>query len=55
VQDGVFYVTRFTSKLIPTFEFSGIFGALLSETMMRQTRLPFPAEQLWLFELVQTA
>ncbi len=57
VRDGVFYATQFASPQ----------GSLLSlnpqeslvlyrpKPLMRQARLPFPAEQLWLFEIVHTA
>ena len=57
IHHGVFYATRFASTQ----------GSLVSLTpqeslvlyrpkpVARQAQLPFPAQQLWLFELVQTA
>ena len=56
-RDGVFYTTRFASSqgsflpLNPQ-EFLVLYRP---RATMHQTQLPFPAEQLWLFELVQTA
>jgi hypothetical protein len=48
-REGSFYATRFASpqgSLIPLNP---------QESLVRQPRLPFPAQQLWLFEWVQPA
>ena len=57
IRDGVFYVTQFASpqgSLLPYNPQEPL--VLYRPTLhLRQPRLPFPAEQLWLFELVHTA
>jgi hypothetical protein len=57
VRDGVFYAARFASPQGSFLPLNPQESLVLyhPRPMMRQTRLPFPAEQLWLFELVQTA
>ena len=55
IRDGSYPPTRFASSqgsLIPRS--SRILGAL-SSPMRHQGQRPFPAQQLWLFELVHTA
>jgi len=57
IQDGVFYPTRFASpqsSLIPLNPQEALV-LYRPKPMMRQVQLPFPAQQLWLFELVHTA
>jgi hypothetical protein len=57
VRDGVFYATRFASpqgSLIPLNAQESLV-LYRPKPLMRQARLPFPAQQLWLFELVHTA
>jgi hypothetical protein len=57
VRDGVFYATPFASpqgSLIPLNAQESLV-LYRPQLRMRQTRLPFPAEQLWLFELMHTA
>ena len=56
IQDGVFYPTRFASpqgSLIPLNPQEALV-VYRPTPLLRQARLPFPAQQLWLFELVQT-
>jgi hypothetical protein len=57
VRDGVFYTTRFASPQGSFLPLNPQKSLVLyrPRATMHQTRLPFPAEQLWLFELVQTA
>ena len=57
IRDGVFYPTRFASPQGSLLPLNPQESLVLyhPRPMMRQTRLPFPAQQLWLFELVQTA
>jgi hypothetical protein len=57
VRDGVFYATQFASPqglLLPLNPQESLV-LYRPNPFMRQARLPFPAEQLWLFELVHTA
>ena len=56
VRDGVFYATRFASPqgLVPAFESSGILGALSPQSHEESYSAGVPAQQLWLFERVQT-
>ena len=57
VRDGVFYATPFASpqgSLIPVNAQESLV-LYRPKRRRRQARLPFPAEQLWLFELVHTA
>lgn len=57
VRDGVFYATRFVSpqsSLLPVNPQESLV-LYRPRAMRRQARLPFPAQQLWLFERVQTA
>ena len=57
VRDGVFYPTPFTAlqvALIPLNE-QEVIVLYRPKSRRRQTRLPVPAQQLWLFELVQPA
>jgi transposase InsO family protein len=57
IRNGVFYATRFASPQGSLLPLNPQESLVLyhPRPMMRQTRLPFPAQQLWLFELVQTA
>ena len=57
IRDGVFYTTQFASPQGSLLPFNPQESLVLSrpKPLMRQARLPFPAHQLWLFELVQTA
>jgi transposase len=57
IRDGVFYATRFASpqgSLVPLTPQASIV-LYRPQSMARQLHLPFPAQQLWLFELVRTA
>jgi putative transposase len=57
VRDGIFYTTRFASPQGSFLPLTPQESLVLyrPRATMHQTRLPFPAEQLWLFELVRTA
>ena len=57
VRDGVFYATRFASPQDSFLPLNPQESLVLyrPRATMHQTRLAFPAQQLWLFELVQTA
>ena len=57
VRDGVFYATRFASPQGAFLPLNPQESLVLyrPRAMRDQTRLAFPAQQLWLFELVQTA
>jgi transposase InsO family protein len=57
IQDGRFYTTRFASdqgSLIAP-DHADTVVLYRPRPLMRQARLPFPAQQLWLFERMQTA
>jgi transposase InsO family protein len=57
IREGVFYPTRFTSPqgaLIPLNPQESLV-LYRPRPLVRQGRSPFPAQQLWLFELVHTA
>lgn len=57
IRDGVFHQTQFASpqgSLIPLTPQEALV-LYRPKAAMRQARLPFPAEQLWLFELIQSA
>ena len=57
IRDGVFYATRFAStqgSLVPLTPQESLV-LYRPRPMARQAQLPFPAQQLWLFELVTTA
>jgi transposase len=57
IRDGVFYATRFASpqgSLVPLTPQESLV-LYRPRTMVRQAQLPFPAQQLWLFELVKMA
>jgi hypothetical protein len=57
VRDGVFYPTPFAAiqgVLIP-LNAQEVIVLYRPKARLRQTRLPVPAHQLWLFELVQPA
>jgi hypothetical protein len=57
IRDGRFYATRFASpqgSLIPLNPQESLV-LYRPRPLMRQARLPFPAQQLWLFEQVATA
>ncbi len=57
IRDGVFYPTRFASpqgSLLPLNPQESLV-LYRPRPMARQAQLPFPAQQLWLFELVKTA
>lgn len=57
VRDGVFYATQFASpqgSLIPLHAQES-FVLYRPKPRRRQAQLPFPAQQLWLFELGHTA
>lgn len=57
IQAGVCYQTQFASpqgELLPLNPQESLV-LYRPHSVMRQVRLPFPAEQLWLFEIVQTA
>jgi hypothetical protein len=57
IRDGRFYATRFASSqgsLIPLNPQEALV-LYRPKSAPRQARLPFPARQLWLFELVSTA
>ena len=57
IRDGVFYPTRFASpqgSLMPLTPQESLV-LYRPRPMARQAQLPFPAQQLWLFELVKTA
>jgi transposase InsO family protein/transposase len=57
IWDGVFHRTPFTSpqdSLIPLTPQESLV-LYRPKAAMRQARLPFPAEQLWLFELIHSA
>ena len=56
-RDGVFYPTPFTAiqgALVPLNE-PEVLVLYRPKSRRRQTRLPVPAQQLWLCELVQPA
>ena len=56
IRDGSFYATRFASdqgSLIPLNPHESLV-LYRQKSAPRQARLPFPAQQLWLFELVNT-
>ena len=56
-RDGVFYPTPFTAiqgALVPLNE-PEVLVLYRPKSRRRQTRLPVPAQQLWLFELVHIA
>jgi len=56
-REGSFYATRFASpqgSLIPLNPQESLV-LYRPRPLMRQPRLPFPAQQLWLFERVQPA
>jgi transposase InsO family protein len=57
IRDGVFYATRFASTQGSLVPFTPQASLVLyrPRPMARQAQLPFPAQQLWLFELVKTA
>jgi hypothetical protein len=57
IRDGIFYETRFASPQGALLPLNPQESLVLyrPKQMMRQARLPFPAQQLWLFELVKTA
>jgi hypothetical protein len=57
IRDGAFYVTRFASEqgeLIP-FNPQDALVLYRPQAAMRQARLPFPAQQIGLFDRVETA
>jgi hypothetical protein len=57
IHHGVFYATRFAStqgSLVPLTPQESLV-LYRPKPVARQAQLPFPAQQLWLFELVQTA
>jgi hypothetical protein len=57
IRDGVFSPTRFASpqgSLIPLTPQESLV-LYRPRPLVHQGRLPFPAQQLWLFELVHTA
>ena len=56
IREGVFYRTQFASPQALLLPFNPQEALVLHrpKPIMRQTQLPFPAEQLWLFALVQT-
>jgi transposase/transposase InsO family protein len=57
IRDGVFHRTQFASpqgSLVPLMPQESLI-LYRPKAAMRQVRLPFPAEQLWLFELIQSA
>ena len=57
IRDGVFYATRFASSqgsLVPLTPQESLV-LYRPKPLARQTSLPLPAQQLWLFELVHTA
>ena len=57
MRDGVFYATRFASPqgtLIPLTPHESLIVYRPKPTA-RLVQLPVPVQQLWLFELVQTA
>ncbi len=57
IRDGTFYATRFASSqgaLLP-FKAEDSLVVYRPKAPRRQLGLPFPAQQLWLFERVQTA
>jgi transposase len=57
IRDGRFYETRFASPQRSLLPLNPQESLILyrPKRVMRQARLPFPAQQLWLFELVKTA
>ncbi len=57
VRDGLFYATQFASPQGSLLQLNPQESLVLyrPKPLMRQARLPFAAEQLWLFEVVQTA
>jgi hypothetical protein len=57
IRDGVFYTTRFASPQASLLPLNPQESLVLyrPKSMARQAHLPFPAQQLWLFELVHTA
>jgi transposase InsO family protein len=57
IRDGVFHRTQFAlpqGSLVPLMPQESLI-LYRPKAAMRQVRLPFPAEQLWLFELIQSA
>ena len=57
IRDGVFYATRFVSpqgSLVPLTPQESLV-LYRPKPLARQARLPLPAQQLWLFELVKMA
>jgi putative transposase len=57
IRDGVFYATRFASpqrSLVPLTPQESLV-LYRPKPVAHQAHLPFPAQQLWLFELVKTA
>jgi hypothetical protein len=57
IRNGVFYATRFVSpqgSLVPLTPQESL-GLYRPQPRARQTPLPLPAQQLWLFELVHMA
>lgn len=57
IRDGVFYAPQFASPQRSLIPLNAQESVVLyrPKPLMRQARLPFPAQQLWLFELVHTA
>ena len=57
IRDGAFHRTQFASPQGLLLPLNPQEALVLHrpKSVLRQTPLPFPAEQLWLFELVQTA
>jgi transposase/transposase InsO family protein len=55
IRDGVFYSTRFASPQGSLLPLNPQEALVLYRPRRRPARLPFPAQQLMLFELVQTA
>ena len=56
IRDGSFYATRFASEQGSLMPLNPQESLILyrPRPLMRQPRLPFPAQQLWLFERVET-
>ena len=57
IRDGMFYPTQFASPLGALIPLNAQESLVLyrPKPLTRQTRLPVPTPQLWLFELVSTA
>ncbi len=57
VRDGVFYATQFASLQGSLLPLNAQESLVLyrPKSRRRQAQLPFPAQQLWLFELMHTA